>query len=80
MILEYEPSPGLLPGAAPPITVGLAVPINTALDRLGLLSVFSRGDPSVFSESQLRELEDVAARAAPALSATSICTCSSTPT
>ena len=67
MTVEYEQSAAPLPGASPPITVGLGVPIHSALDRLGLLSVFSRGEPSVFSASQLRELEDIAARAAPAL-------------
>jgi diguanylate cyclase (GGDEF)-like protein len=67
MIVEYDGGFDPRPGAEPPVTVGLAVPINTALERLGLLTIYTRGDPTVFSESQLRELEDIAARAAPPL-------------
>jgi diguanylate cyclase (GGDEF)-like protein len=66
LIVEYEPGPAR-PGAPAPISIGLAVPLHAALERIGLLSIFSRGEPDSFSESQLRELEDVAARAAPAL-------------
>src|SRR5260221_66400 len=46
------------PGEAPPISVGLAVPINTQLETVGLLRVFSRGEPTIFSEGQLLELQD----------------------
>jgi diguanylate cyclase (GGDEF)-like protein len=67
MAISY--APGLEPpsGERPPITVGLAVPIHTQLETVGLLSVFSRGAEDTFSESQLHELEDLAARAAPAV-------------
>jgi diguanylate cyclase (GGDEF)-like protein len=64
MVITYDP--GLdQPGAAQPISVGLAVPIHIQLETVGVLSIFSRGESTIFSESQLRELEDVAAQAAP---------------
>ena len=66
MVITYEP--GLeQAGASPSISVGLAVPIHTQLETVGLLSVFSRGGATIFSESQLRELEDLAAQAAPVI-------------
>jgi diguanylate cyclase (GGDEF)-like protein len=54
-------------GDAPPISVGVAVPINTDLETVGLLSVFSRGDAALLSESRLREIEQLVAQAAPAI-------------
>ena len=66
MVITYEP--GLdQPGVATPISVGLAVPIHTQLETIGVLSVFPRGQSTIFSESQLRELEDLAAQAAPVI-------------
>jgi diguanylate cyclase (GGDEF)-like protein len=66
MLITFERGAGR-PGEAPPISVALAVPINTQLETVGLLSVFSRGEPTIFSESQLRELEDLASQVAPVI-------------
>jgi diguanylate cyclase (GGDEF)-like protein len=49
------------------ISVGLAVPVLSEGEPVGMLSVFSRGNRTTFSESQLLELEDLAAGAAPAI-------------
>jgi diguanylate cyclase (GGDEF)-like protein len=69
MLITFERGPEPLPGDTPPISVGLAVPIhtNSQLEPVGLLSVFSRGEPTIFSENQLRELEELAAQAAPVI-------------
>jgi diguanylate cyclase (GGDEF)-like protein len=66
MLINYEREAGA-PDQAAPISVGLAVPIHAQLETVGLLSVFSRGGETIFSESQLRELEDLAAQAAPVI-------------
>jgi diguanylate cyclase (GGDEF)-like protein len=55
------------PGATPPITAGLAVPIHGEFEPLGLLSVFARAPRGEFAEDQIRELEALAARAGPAI-------------
>jgi diguanylate cyclase (GGDEF)-like protein len=52
---------------AAPLSVGLAVPIRAQLETIGLLGIFSRDDSGSFSESQLRQLEELAAQAAPAI-------------
>jgi diguanylate cyclase (GGDEF)-like protein len=67
MSITYEPGLEPLPGDPPPIRVGLAVPIQADLEPVGLLSVFSRGEPGIYSDEQLHELEDLAARAGPAI-------------
>jgi diguanylate cyclase (GGDEF)-like protein len=67
MSITFEREPERPPGESPPISVGLAVPIHTQLETVGLLSVFSRGEPTIFSESQLQELEDLAAQVAPVI-------------
>jgi diguanylate cyclase (GGDEF)-like protein len=67
MLITFDREPERPPGETRPISVGLAVPIHTELETVGLLSVFSRGEPTIFSESQLRELEDLAAQAAPVI-------------
>jgi diguanylate cyclase (GGDEF)-like protein len=54
-------------GGQPAISAGLAVPVVAEGEPIGMLAVFSRGDPDRFSESQLLELEDLAAGAAPAI-------------
>ena len=54
-------------GGPPAISAGLAVPVVAGGEPIGMLSVFSRGDSDRFSESQLLELEDLAAGAAPAI-------------
>jgi diguanylate cyclase (GGDEF)-like protein len=65
MLVQYEPHAEA--GEEQPISVALAVPIRTQLETVGLIGVYSRGDPKIFSESQLRELEDLAAQAAPVI-------------
>ena len=67
ILITFEREPERPPEETPAISVGLAVPIHTQLERVGLLSVFSRGEPTIFSESQLAELEDLAAQTAPVI-------------
>jgi diguanylate cyclase (GGDEF)-like protein len=64
--LAYEPLPPELPASAA-ITAGAAVPIHGELAPIGLLSVFARGPAHGFGESQVRDLETLAARAGPAI-------------
>jgi diguanylate cyclase (GGDEF)-like protein len=53
-------------GEEPPITDSVTVPIHGQRDEtVGVLSIFSRGDQTVLSESRVRKLEDLAALAAP---------------
>jgi diguanylate cyclase (GGDEF)-like protein len=66
MLITYGSEPERANEAAR-IAVGLAVPIRTQFETLGLLSIFARGESTTFSESQLGALEDLAGRAAPAL-------------
>ena len=65
MTVSFEPYEERAPGEAPPIRAGLAVPLRSEAETIGILSVFSRGEPEVFSEDQLRQLEDLAERAGP---------------
>ncbi len=67
MSITYEPGLEPLPGEQPPIRVGLAIPITAELEPVGILSVFSRGEPGIFSDEQLHALEDLASRAGPAI-------------
>ena len=66
MTMAFAPKEGP-EGAAPSVSVGLAVPVVAEGEPIGMLSVFSRGDRTIFSESQLLELEDLVAGAAPAI-------------
>jgi diguanylate cyclase (GGDEF)-like protein len=63
MTITYDTTPE----GGESIRAGLAVPIQTELEPIGVLSIFTRGDPTVFSEDQLRDLEDLALRAGPAI-------------
>jgi len=66
LLVAYDAGAGD-PGAAAPIAAGAAVPIHGELEPIGLLCVFSRRPAYGFGESQLRELESLAARASPAI-------------
>lgn len=65
MTLAFDPAPGEAPEES--IQSGLAVPIQTELDTIGILSVFVRGDPRDFSADEIGDLEDLATRAGPAI-------------
>ena len=65
MVIAYDVGPDV--GDLPAIRAGLAVPVQTELEPIGVLSVFTRGDSSVLSDDQLHELEDLALRAGPAI-------------
>ena len=67
MTVAYEPEAEPAPGQLPAVGVGLAVPIHADLEPIGLVSIFSRGGPDIFSSDQARELEDLALRAGPAI-------------
>jgi diguanylate cyclase (GGDEF)-like protein len=45
----------------------LAVPIRTEVEPVGVLALYSRTNGAALTEDQLRELEDLAARAGPAI-------------
>jgi diguanylate cyclase (GGDEF)-like protein len=66
MTIEYEPAPGPVTDE-PPVRFGLAVPIQSHGEAIGVLSVYTRktGDP--FSEEDRRTLEDLAARSGAAV-------------
>ncbi len=50
-----------------PLRHGLAVPLAHAGERLGYLAVYSRADGEPFGEAAVRELEELAVRAGPAI-------------
>src|SRR5439155_406137 len=50
-----------------PIRLGLTVPIGPPAAPLGALSIVSRGEAPMFEEQLLDDLEEIAARAAPAI-------------
>jgi diguanylate cyclase (GGDEF)-like protein len=66
MLITYEHDQAV-EGGSRPISVGVAVPINTEHETVGLLSVFSRGDPDLVSDGRVREIEELVAQAAPAI-------------
>ncbi len=53
--------------SAEPLRHGLAVPLSHAGEHLGYLAVYSRSEGGPFDEAALRELEELALRAGPAL-------------
>ena len=65
MLVTFAPRSGARPGGRPDLSVGLVVPVHAQVDTVGVLAIFARGDAGEFSESQLKELEDLARRAAP---------------
>ena len=67
MAISYDGGLDVAPGEQPPIGTGLAVPVLADLEPVGLLSVFSRGAQGELSADQLAGLEQLAARAGPAI-------------
>ena len=66
LTLDYV-SGGTGPGDVPAIQAGLAVPIQSELESLGLLTVFSRTSRQPFDDDVLMEIEALALRAGPAI-------------
>jgi diguanylate cyclase (GGDEF)-like protein len=67
MTIAYDPAEEM-PDDRPPIRAGLAVPVQSEVEAIGVLTIFMRDDPSgVPTEEALAELEALALRAGPAL-------------
>ena len=66
MLITYEHDRAA-EAEARPISAGVVVPINTELETVGLLSVFSRGGPDLLSDGRVREIEELVAQAAPVI-------------
>lgn len=67
LTISYAPNPLLSPEDLPPVALSLQVPIEARSRTIGVVSVFSRDDLRPFPEETQRALEDLAARAGPAL-------------
>ena len=59
--------PATAPGDPRPVVTSLQVPIEARTNKIGVVSVFSRDDVRPFPEETQKALEDLAARAGPAL-------------
>jgi diguanylate cyclase (GGDEF)-like protein len=66
MLIAYDTDSDPV-GEQPPISAGLAVPIQARQETIGLICVFSRGPSSPFSQSQIDELETLAAQVSPVI-------------
>ncbi len=66
MAIDYEPTLDLAVDK-PPIAHGLAAPIQSDGETVGMLGVFSRDVAKVFGDEERRLLEDLATRAGPAV-------------
>jgi diguanylate cyclase (GGDEF)-like protein len=64
---DYPPDPSGKSNSTNLIRSGVAVPVPGDNGRLGFLTVFTRGEPKPFVEDELRELEELALRAGPAI-------------
>jgi diguanylate cyclase (GGDEF)-like protein len=64
--VSYEYSAGEN-GGEDPIRSGIAVPLPGESSALGLLTIFTRAPAQRFSEGEVRELEELALRAGPAI-------------
>ncbi|HZR90825.1 MAG TPA: sensor domain-containing diguanylate cyclase [Gaiellaceae bacterium] len=68
MTIAYSREPTLGGSAEPPpVATSVAVPVEAKGHTVGVLSVFSRDEFHVFDEATQRELEELAARAGPAV-------------
>jgi len=65
MLIRYELGGETEAGEPAPIAAGLAVPIRSQDDPVGVLSIFSRTPGTSFSEDELVALETIARRVAP---------------
>jgi diguanylate cyclase (GGDEF)-like protein len=67
LTISYASTAPTAPNDPPPVAISLQVPIEARGRTIGVLSVFSRDELRPFSEETERALEDLAARAGPAL-------------
>jgi diguanylate cyclase (GGDEF)-like protein len=65
--VSYEYAAGENAGAEDAIRAGVAVPLPGETAQLGLLSIFTRNQGHTFGEDEVRELEELALRAGPAI-------------
>jgi diguanylate cyclase (GGDEF)-like protein len=66
MTISYVRDPDA-PDGGPPVATSVAVPIEARDRTIGIVSVFSRDELGSFPEETLQALEDLAARAGPAV-------------
>jgi diguanylate cyclase (GGDEF)-like protein len=67
LTISYAPTAPARPDDPSPVAISLQVPIEARGRTIGVLSVFSRDELRPFSDETQRALEDLAARAGPAL-------------
>src|SRR6476620_9349277 len=67
LTISYAPTAPARPDDPSPVAISLQVPIEARGRTIGVLSVFSRDELRPFSEETQQALEDLAARAGPAL-------------
>jgi diguanylate cyclase (GGDEF)-like protein len=67
LTISYAQPPARTASDAPPVVTSLQVPIEARGIKIGVISVFSRDDVRPFPEETQEALEDLAARAGPAL-------------
>ena len=65
--ISYAPVPGVSPDEPPPVALSLQVPIEARTRKIGVVSVFSRDELRPLPDETQQALEDLAARAGPAL-------------
>src|SRR5207244_1007139 len=67
LTISYAQAPPTASDDPPPVATALQVPIEARSRTIGVVSVFSRDEMRPFPEETQRALEDLAARAGPAL-------------
>jgi diguanylate cyclase (GGDEF)-like protein len=67
LTISYAQPPARESTDPPPVATSLQVPIEARGNRIGVVSVFSRDEVRPFTEETQQALEDLAARAGPAL-------------
>jgi diguanylate cyclase (GGDEF)-like protein len=67
LTISYAQQPPTAGNEPPPVAISLQVPIEARKGTIGVVSVFSRDELRPFPEETQRSLEDLAARAGPAL-------------
>jgi diguanylate cyclase (GGDEF)-like protein len=67
LVYQYPAEMSSNDGSISVIHSGLAVPIQTETGSIGLIAVFSRSRSHTWSEDEVRELEELALRAGPAI-------------